>query len=69
MGTKPSYSTIQTSPNAFIRQHHDATSSWQKVRIKNLEREIGQYAGEAEFGQIAEALLEGMPRSTHLTPP
>ncbi|MEK7786385.1 MAG: hypothetical protein AAB658_13325 [Chloroflexota bacterium] len=45
-----------TLPNAFIRQHHDATSSWQKVRLKNLEREIEPYAGEAGFEQIAQIL-------------
>lgn len=43
-------------PNAFIRQHHDKTSSWQKVRLKNLEQEIEPYVGEAGIEQIAEAL-------------
>lgn len=50
-----------TLPNAFIRQHHDATSSWQKVRLKNLESEIEQYAGNVGFEQIARAL--GIPKT------
>lgn len=45
-----------TLPNAFIRQHHDTKSSWQKVRLKKLENEIQPYAGEAGFEQIAKAL-------------
>ncbi len=51
---------IFTLPNAFIRQHHDATSSWQKVRLKKLEQEIQQYAGEAGLEQIAHIL--GIPK-------
>jgi len=49
-----------TLPNAFVRQHHDAASSWQKVRLRNLEKEIEPYAGEAGFEQIAQAL--GIPK-------
>jgi len=50
---EPEYYTL---PNTFIRQHHDATSTFQKVKLKNLEREIEPYAGEAGFEQIAQAL-------------
>jgi len=45
-----------TLPNEFARQHYDATSKWQKVRLKNLEREIEPYAGEAGFEPIARTL-------------
>jgi hypothetical protein len=50
-----------TLPNVFIRQHHEVTSSWQKVRLKNLENEIEQYAGETGFEQIAQALGVSKP--------
>ena len=53
-------------PNTFIRQHHDVTSSWQKVRLKNLEKEIEPYAGEAGFEQIAQAL--GIPKPVKQKP-
>lgn len=45
-----------TLPNAFIREHHDKRSSWQKVRLKNLDNEIHPFAGEEGFEQIAQAL-------------
>lgn len=51
---------LYTLPNAFIREHHETTSSWHKVRLKNLETKIAGYKGEAGFEQIAEAL--GIPR-------
>jgi hypothetical protein len=40
----------------FIREHHDATSSWQKVRLRKLEAEIEPFKDEAGFELIAEAL-------------
>ena len=49
-----------TLPNEFIRQHHDKSSSWQKVRLKNLDVEIAPFKGEAGFEQIAQAL--GIPK-------
>ena len=45
-----------TLPNAFIRQYHHVTSSWQKVRLKHLASEIIPYADEAGFEQIAQVL-------------
>ena len=45
-----------TLPNAFVRQHHQASSSWPKVRLKNLAKEIELYKGEIGFEQIAQSL-------------
>ena len=47
---------LYTLPSEFIRKHHDATSSWQKVRLKYLQNEIEQYKNEAGIEYIASAL-------------
>ena len=49
-----------TLPNAFVRQHHDATSTWQKVKLRSLAAEIEQFKNYKGFEQIAQAL--GIPR-------
>lgn len=51
-----------TLPNEFIREHHNATSTWQKVRLRSLEAEIEQVKGLAGFELIATML--GIPRPT-----
>lgn len=43
-----------TFPAAFIRQHHNASSSWEKVRTRGLD--IEEYRNEQGFEQIAERL-------------
>lgn len=43
-----------TFPASFIRSHHDARSSWEKVRTRGLN--IERYKNEAGFEQIASDL-------------
>lgn len=49
-----------TLPNDFVRDHHDASSSWQKVKLRGLDEDIAGFKNDAGFEQIAEAL--GVPR-------
>ena len=36
-----------TFPQGFIREHHDATTSWEKVHLRGLAAEIEKFKGEA----------------------
>ena len=51
-----------TLSNTFIREHHEATSSWQKVRLRSLEKEIEPFKNEAGFELIAKALGVAKPK-------
>jgi hypothetical protein len=54
-----------TLPSDFIRQHHNSSSSWQKVLLKKLQTEIEPFRDEAGFELIAEAL--GVEKPTRAT--
>ncbi|MFM7427158.1 MAG: hypothetical protein ACKO7W_19525 [Elainella sp.] len=50
-----------TLPNEFIRKHHNASSSWQRVCLRGLEAETESYKGELGLEQIAQALGVAKP--------
>ena len=58
-GREPDFYTL---PSDFIRQHHERSSSWQKVRLKGLETEIEQFKNDLGFELIARKL--GVPKPT-----
>ena len=53
---------IFTLPADFIRTHHDARSTWQKVKLKDLDAEIAPFQGDAGIELVARAL--GIPKPT-----
>ncbi|MGD0462984.1 MAG: hypothetical protein ABSB74_10915 [Tepidisphaeraceae bacterium] len=51
--TDPEFYTL---PRAFVRAHHIADPTWQKVRLTGLEHEIQRHKNQAGFEQIAKLL-------------
>ena len=55
--TEPDFFTLS---NEFIREHHDASSTWQKVRLRAPAAEIEPFKNEAGLELIAKKL--GIPK-------
>ncbi len=51
-----------TLTNDFIRKHHNASTSWQKVRLKKLQAEIEPFKNENGFELIARRLGVKRPK-------
>jgi hypothetical protein len=56
---QPEFYTL--SP-AFIREHHDSSSTWEKVKLKRLQDEIEPFKNEKGFELIAIDLGVAKPR-------
>lgn len=51
-----------TFPRKFIQEHHEATSTWQKVGLRNIAAEIECFKNEAGFELVAQKLGVSRPR-------
>jgi hypothetical protein len=56
-----------TLPAAFIREHHNTASSWEKVRTRGLD--LSRYRDEQGFEQIARRLKIPYPQKATPKPP
>jgi hypothetical protein len=56
-----------TLPAKFIREHHDARSSWQKVKLRGLDDEIAEFKNDKGFELIAKGLGVARPRKQRPT--
>ena len=50
----------------FIKEHHDTSSTWQKVRLKKLQKEIEPFKNEMGFERVAEALGVSAPKKSRV---
>jgi hypothetical protein len=51
-----------TLSQQFIREHHDSSSTWEKVKLKRLQEEIEPFKNEKGFELIARDLGILLPR-------
>lgn len=57
-----------TLPNDFVRQHHNPTSTWQKVRLGGLKDQIERFKGPRGFELIAAKLGVQRPTKVRTAP-
>ena len=51
-----------TLPASFIKKHHQKISTWEKVRLRGLEKSLEKYRNQNGFELIAEELGVEKPR-------